>query len=64
MKYVLLGNIAPEWAVKQAERFTKTVAKTEELRIKIESLYYIQGAYDFVAIVDAPDAESGLAMSM
>ena len=64
MKYVLLGNIAPGWATKQSERSTQALAKCEQLSIKIESLYYTQGPYDFVAICDAADAEAGLAMSM
>ncbi len=64
MKYVLLGNIAPEWAAKQADRSGQAIAKSEELGIKIENIYYTQGQFDFVTIADAPDMESVLALSI
>ncbi len=64
MKYVLLGNIAPEWATKHSERSGKALAKCEELGIKIDNLYYTQGPFDFVVIADVSDAASGLALSM
>ena len=37
MKYVLLGNMSPEWASKQSERVGKAKAKLDKLGIKIES---------------------------
>ena len=37
MKYVLLGNLSPEWASKQSERLGKAKAKLDKLGIKIES---------------------------
>ncbi|XSC44624.1 GYD domain-containing protein [Bradyrhizobium sp. RDT10] len=55
MKYVLLGNLSPEWAGKQSERTGKAKAKLDKLGIKIESIHYTQGYYDFVDIVDAPN---------
>src|SRR5438067_4185157 len=51
MKYVLLGNLSPEWASKQSERTSKAKAKLDKLGIKIESIHYTQGYYDFVDIV-------------
>jgi uncharacterized protein with GYD domain len=64
MKYVLLGNLSPEWASKQSERIGKAKAKLEKLGIKIESIHYTQGYYDFIDIVDAPNAEAVLAFSV
>lgn len=59
MKYVLLGNLSPEWASKQSERVGKAKAKLDKLGIKIESIHYTQGYYDFVDVVDAPKAGGG-----
>ena len=59
MKYVLLGNMSPEWASKQSERVGKAKAKLDKLGIKIESIHYTQGYYDFVDVVDAPKPEAG-----
>ena len=54
MKYVLLGNLNAEWANKQADRIGKAKAKLDKLGIKLESIHYTQGRYDFVDVVDAP----------
>jgi uncharacterized protein with GYD domain len=64
MKYVLLGNLSAEWASKQADRVGKAKAKLDKLGIKLESIHYTQGRYDFVDIVDAPDPEAMLAFSV
>lgn len=64
MKYVLLGNLSTDWASKQSERVGKAKAKLDKLGIKIESVHYTQGYYDFVDIVDAPNAETMLAFSI
>jgi uncharacterized protein with GYD domain len=64
MKYVLLGNLSPEYASKQTERVGKAKAKLDKLGIKIESIHYTQGYYDFVDIVDAPNVEAMLAFSV
>jgi uncharacterized protein with GYD domain len=64
MKYVLLGNLNPEWANKQSERVGNARAKLDKLGIKIESIHYTQGYYDFVDIVDAPNPEAVLAFSV
>ncbi|HKA78040.1 MAG TPA: hypothetical protein VKD19_13140, partial [Pseudolabrys sp.] len=39
MKYVLLGNLSPEYASKQSERVKKAKAKLDKLGIKIESIH-------------------------
>ena len=64
MKYVLLGNLSPEYASKQTERVGKVKAKLDKLGIKIESIHYTQGYYDFVDIVEAPNPEALLAFSV
>lgn len=64
MKYVLLGTLGPEWAGKQSERVGKAKAKLEKLGIKLESVHYTQGYYDFVDVVDAPNPEAMLSFSI
>lgn len=64
MKYVLLGTIGSKWLKKQAERYTKASNKLKQLGIKLENVYYTQGQYDFVDIVDAPGPESVLSFSL
>jgi uncharacterized protein with GYD domain len=64
MKYVLLGNLNSEWATKQSDRIGKARAKLDKLGIKIESIHYTQGHYDFVDVVDAPNPEAMLAFSV
>lgn len=64
MKYVLLGTLSAEWAGQQASRFGKAKAKLDQLGIKLESVHYTQGPYDFVDIVDAPSAEAMLSFSV
>jgi uncharacterized protein with GYD domain len=64
MKYVLLGTLSPEWASKQSKRVAKAKSRLDQLRIKIESIHYTQGPYDFVDIVDAPNPEAMLAFSV
>ena len=64
MKYVLLGNLSPEWASKQSDRISRAKTKLDKLGIKIESIYYTQGHYDFVDIVEAPNPGAMLAFSV
>jgi uncharacterized protein with GYD domain len=64
MKYVLLGNLSPEWASKQSDRIGKAKKKLDQLGIKIESIHYTQGYYDFIDIVDAPEPGAVLAFSV
>ncbi len=64
MKYVLLGSLSDKWAAKQAQRTKSAKAKLKKLKIKLEAVYYTQGEFDFVAVVDAPNAEAVLAFSV
>lgn len=64
MKYVVLGSISADWAAKQDRRTKLARAMAKRLGIKIESVNYTQGDYDFVDIVDAPSAEAMLAFSV
>lgn len=64
MKYVLLGTLSADWAMKQSERVDKARAKLEKLGVKLESVHYTQGYYDFVDIVDAPNPEAMLSFSV
>ena len=64
MKYILLGVLGAGSMAKQEWRTTTARAKLKELGIKLESVYYTQGPYDFVDVVDAPSAEAILAFSV
>lgn len=64
MKYVLLGNLSPTSLAKQDKRTTSARRKMRELGIAIESIHYLQGPYDFVDVVEAPDSETMLAFSV
>jgi uncharacterized protein with GYD domain len=64
MRYILLGTLSPEWMLKQTERTNKARGKLEKLGIKVESIYYTQGYYDFVDIVDTPNPEALLSFSV
>ena len=64
MKYVLLGTLSKDWAERHAERTDKAKAKLKELNIRLEAVYYTQGAFDFVDIVEAPDPDAMLAFSI
>ena len=64
MKYVFLGKISPEWAAKQKARLRAAKAKAKELGIQVVGVYYTQGDYDFVDIVEADDVTDVLAFSL
>jgi uncharacterized protein with GYD domain len=64
MRYVLLGKLNPEWFTRSSQRVDAAKAKLSSLGIRLESFYYTQGAYDFVDVVDAADAQSMLAFSL
>ena len=64
MKYVLLGTLNQGWAAKQAQRTKRAREKAKALGISIEAVHYTQGAYDFVDVIDAPNAEAVLAFSV
>ena len=64
MKYILLGTIDSKWLNKQSERYTKSSKKLRQLGIKLEQVYYTQGQYDFVDVINTPGAESVLSFSI
>lgn len=64
MKYVLLGRQSAEWLTKHDRRNRLARAKARELGIKIQSVLYTQGPYDFVDVVDAPSPEAMLEFSV
>lgn len=64
MKYVLLGKMNPAWLKRSEVRLKGARAKLKRLGIKIESIHYTQGAYDFVDVMEAPNAEAMLAFSV
>lgn len=64
MKYVMLGVLDAASAGKHADRVKQAEAKLKELGIKLESIYYTQGQFDFVDVVDAPDPEAMLSFSV
>ncbi len=64
MKYVLLGTLSTDWAAKHGERVESATAKLKELGITLEAIYYTQGQYDFVDVVDTPEPEDLLTFSV
>ncbi len=64
MKYVLLGTLSTEWAAKHGQRVESATAKLKELGITLEAIYYTQGQYDFVDVVDTPDPAPGFGRTM
>jgi uncharacterized protein with GYD domain len=64
MKYVMLGVLDAGAAGNQTDRVKRAGAKLKELGIKLESILYTQGQFDFVDVVDAPDAEAMLSFSV
>ncbi len=64
MKYVLLGTMNAAWAGKHAQRTREAKAKLKELGIRLVSVLYTQGQYDFVDVVEASKPEAMLAFSV
>tara|TARA_Y100000031_G_scaffold17212_1_gene17781 strand:+ start:191 stop:532 length:342 start_codon:yes stop_codon:yes gene_type:complete len=64
MKYVLLGKLSSDWVSRQEDRLASAKAKLEELGITIEAVYYTQGAFDFVDIMETSDPTAMLAFSV
>jgi len=63
MKFVLLATVSSHGAKKLKERGQRAAKKVKELGIKLEAVHYMNGPYDFVEIVSAPNAEAVLALS-
>jgi uncharacterized protein with GYD domain len=64
MKYVLLGQLSSEWAARQEPRLASVQEKLAELGIKLDAVYYTQGRFDFVDIVDTPTPEALLTFTI
>ena len=64
MKYILAGTIAPAWLGRQAERVAACRAKAKELGMSFEAVYYTQGVYDFIDVVEASDTYVVLGFSV
>lgn len=64
MRYVLLGALAAGAMKKQTSRMSNARAKLKQLGVRLESVHYTQGPFDFVDVVDAPSAEAMLAFSV
>jgi uncharacterized protein with GYD domain len=64
MKYILLGTLGATSLSRQEKRTTSARKKLKDLGIKLESVYYTQGQYDFIDVVDAPSPEAMLAFSV
>jgi uncharacterized protein with GYD domain len=64
MKYILLGTLNAEWGQRHAERTTDAKAKLQALGITLDAVYYTQGPYDFVDVIDAPSGEAALGFSI
>ena len=62
MRYVLLGKLNSEW-ITRGERFERSKEKLETLGIKLESVNYTQGTYDFVDIISTNDPTAAVAFS-
>lgn len=65
--YIILSTLTEEgWKhLKQRpERITEVNHEIEQMGVKIEKQYAILGDYDFVNIVDAPDNETVMKMSL
>jgi uncharacterized protein with GYD domain len=61
MKYSCSARSAP--IGQHAERVAKA-RETGKTGIRLESVHYTQGPYDFVDVVDAPNAEAMLTFSV
>jgi uncharacterized protein with GYD domain len=64
MRYIILGKIRDTWIAQHDKRSAAARAKLKKLGIKLESVLYTQGPYDFVLQADAPSAAAILAFSI
>ena len=63
MRFALLGTLTSYGAQKYKERGPAAKKMAAKLGVKVEWIYYTQGPYDFVEVVDAPNAEAVLALT-
>jgi uncharacterized protein with GYD domain len=64
MKFVVLGKVSVEGANKYKERGKRAAAKAKSLGIEVGWMYYTQGPYDIVELLDAPSPEVMLAHTL
>ena len=64
MKFVFLGTLAPDQIDRPRERAAACKKKAGELGMSFESVYYTQGVYDFVSLVEASDPYVVLGFSL
>ena len=64
MNYILLGKLNAEWVKRSDERVRAARRQLERLGIKLEAVWYTQGAYDFVDRVSCKDPSDVLAFSV
>ncbi len=64
MKYILAGNLGPDWIGRQKERMKSVRAKADELGITIEDVYYTQGVHDLIDVVEVSDPYVMLGFSL
>lgn len=64
MRYVILGKIKSDWISQHDKRSAAARAKLKKLGIKLESVVYTQGQYDFVMQAVAPSSETMLAFTI
>lgn len=64
MKYIFAGTIEPAWLGRQDERVQACRAKAKELGMSFEAVYYTQGIYDFIDVVEASDSYVVLGFSI
>lgn len=63
MKYVIIGKIGPHWGDDPKGRVEAVHEKLDALNIRLETVFYTQGAYDFMEVVEAaPDAMLALSL--
>ncbi len=64
MKFVVFGKVSPEGAKRYKERGPRAAAKAKSLGIKLDYMYYTQGVYDIIELLDAPSADAMLAHTL
>jgi uncharacterized protein with GYD domain len=63
-RYIMMGNHSSEWIARQPERSDRVYKQLEKLGLEVKSSNYTQGIYDFVDVIDAPDAQTMMAFSI
>lgn len=59
--YIMLSRLSPEGVrtlKEKPDRIKEVNTEVEELGARVVSQYALLGAYDFITVLDAPDAET------